>query len=43
VRVDQSKRKGKIVVDFSSPDELGRLTSLILGSDPTTTSTTSPE
>jgi ParB family chromosome partitioning protein len=43
VRVDQSKRKGKIVVDFSSPDELARLTSLILGSDPTTASTTSPE
>ena len=43
VRVDQSKRKGKIIVDFSSPDELARLTSLILGSNPTSTSTTTPE
>lgn len=43
VRVDRSKRKGKIVVDFSSTDELARLTSLILGSNPTSTSTTTPK
>ncbi len=43
VRVDQSKRKGKIVVDFSSPDELARLTSLILGDDPTGVSTVVPD
>ena len=43
VRVDQSKRKGKIVVDFNSPDELARLTSLILGHDPTSVSTVVPD
>ncbi len=43
VRVDQSKRKGKIVVDFNSPDELARLTSLILGHDPTNVSTVVPD
>jgi ParB family chromosome partitioning protein len=31
VRVEMGKRKGKIVVEFSSPDELERLVSVIVG------------
>jgi ParB family transcriptional regulator, chromosome partitioning protein len=34
VRVDMGKRKGKIVVDFVSLEELSRLLSIIVGDDP---------
>ena len=36
VRVDAGKRKGRIVIDFVSNEELERITSLIVGAEPTT-------
>jgi ParB family transcriptional regulator, chromosome partitioning protein len=41
VRVDVGKRKGRIVVDFVSTDELNRLLRIITGDEPGATSTTS--
>ena len=43
VRVEFGKRKGKIVLDFASLDELNRLTSAILDGDAPTTSRVTPE
>jgi ParB family chromosome partitioning protein len=36
VRVEVGKKRGKIVLDFATLDELERLTTVILGPDPTT-------
>ncbi|HZK51538.1 MAG TPA: ParB/RepB/Spo0J family partition protein [Actinomycetota bacterium] len=41
VRVDVGKRKGRIVMDFVSTDELERLLRIITGDEPGATSTTS--
>ena len=41
VRVDVGKRKGRIVLDFVSTDELERLLRIITGNEPGATSTTS--
>ena len=44
VRVEMGKRKGKIVLDFVSPDDLDRLSKIILGeASGSTTSTASPD
>jgi ParB family chromosome partitioning protein len=43
VRVEFGKRKGKIVLDFASLDELNRLTSAILDGDGPTTTRVTPE
>src|SRR5918996_1570855 len=43
VRVEMGKRKGKIVLDFVSLEELERLLKEILGDDPTRPQTASPD
>jgi ParB family transcriptional regulator, chromosome partitioning protein len=44
VRIEMGRRKGRIVLDFVSPDELDRLMKIILaGSTPPTTHTASPD
>lgn len=43
VRVEVGKRKGRIVLDFVSIDELGRLMGLILGAEPSGPETVAPE
>lgn len=44
VRVDAGKRKGRIVIDFVSPDELERITAVITGRDGgATTQTVRPD
>jgi ParB family chromosome partitioning protein len=44
VRVEMGKRKGKIVLDFVSPDELDRITRIVLGeASGSTASTASPD
>lgn len=43
VRVEMGKRKGKIVVDFVSPEELDRLTGVILGPGPALRTEVSPD
>jgi ParB family transcriptional regulator, chromosome partitioning protein len=42
VRIEVGKRKGRIVLDFVSMDELERLTGLILGARPTSPETAAP-
>jgi ParB family transcriptional regulator, chromosome partitioning protein len=42
VRVELGKRKGRIVLDFVSMDELDRLTGLILGASPSRPETVAP-
>jgi ParB family transcriptional regulator, chromosome partitioning protein len=42
VRVEMGKRKGRIVLDFVSADELDRLLGLILGDGPSQTDTVTP-
>lgn len=41
VRVEVGKKKGKIVVDFTTPDELERLLATLLGDDPGSTTVVS--
>lgn len=43
VRVETGARKGRIVVDFVSLEELGRVTTVILGEDPGSATTVGPQ